>query len=636
MMSVSLVLLPALLASAPAAQAAAGSVGVSAAAARPREARLVPQQNEIREVQDLSGLWDFKLDPRDEGVAAGWGKGLAAARSIAVPGSWNEQFEDAWGYLGAAWYARQAFVPRAWRDRQVVLRVGSANYAASVFLNGQLVGSHEGGHLPFEFDVSALVKWDAPNLLVIRVENELLPTRVPAGNLAGGGALAMFAGNPRASFDFFPYAGLHRAVTLYAVPREHVEDVAVRTAIEGEAGRVELTVAKTGSAGAGRARLSGGGVAVDAPLRFAAGTATATLRVPKARLWSPDDPFLYELEVTLDGRAGVVDRYRLPVGVRTVEVRGAQLLLNGKPTFLKGFGRHEDFPGSGRGQNDPVTVKDLNLMKWTGANSYRTSHYPYSEDDMYLADRMGFLVIDEIPAVSLAFGDGAENQAARLAQCRSQIRELIARDRNHPSVVMWSVSNEAMPPRMDLSGGKPAAADPASTAFLKQLLDDARGLDPTRPATLVAVMGAPAEWMALPDVLCVNRYWGWYTNPGDIAAGAALFERELDDLAKATGRPIVVTEFGADTLAGSHSTVPLMWSEEYQVALIRAYLDVAARKDFVAGMHVWNFADFATGQSIMRADSENHKGVFTRERKPKMAAHYLRERWGGAEKDVPR
>lgn len=319
--------------------------------------------------------------------------------------------------------------------------------------------------------------------------------------------------------------------------------------------------------------------------------------------------------------AGVVDRYRLAVGVRTIEVRGTRLLLNGKPIFLRGFGRHEDFPASGRGQNDPLIVKDLDLMKWTGANSYRTSHYPYSEEEMNLADRMGFLVIDEIPAVSLPFNDSAENQAARLAQCRKQIRELIARDRNHPSVVMWSVSNEAVPPRLDLSAGpRPEAADPASLAFLERLIDDAHELDAARPATLVAVMGAPAEWLALPDVLCLNRYWGWYTNPGDIAAGAALLERELDGLAQAHGKPIVVSELGADTLAGSHSTVPLMWSEECQVALIRAYLDVAARKDYVVGMHVWNFADFATGQSVMRAGSLNHKGVFTRDREPKMAA----------------
>ncbi len=604
-----------------------------AAPAGAREARLLPQANEVREVEDLSGFWDFALDPRDEGVAGGWANGLTEPRSIAVPGSWNEQFTDTWDYLGSAWYVRKAFVPRAWKGRQVVLRVGSANYAASVWWNGQPLGGHEGGHLPFEFDVSAVVKWDAANVVAIRVENRLLPTRVPAGNLPGGGALAMFAGNPRASFDFFPYAGLHRPVVLYAVPREHIEDVAVRTTIDGDAGTVELTVSKTGAAGAGRARLTGAGAAVEAPLRFSGGRAQVSLRVPKARLWSPDDPFLYELEVDLDGKAGVVDRYRLPVGVRTIEVRGTRLLLNGQPIFLKGFGRHEDFPASGRGQNDPLIVKDLGLMKWVGANSYRTSHYPYSEAEMNLADRMGFLVIDEIPAVSLPFNDSAENQAARLAQCRKQIRELIARDRNHPSVVMWSVSNEAMPPRLNLSAGpRPEAADPASVAFLKRLIDDAHELDATRPATLVAVMGAPAEWMALPDVLCVNRYWGWYTNPGDIAAGAALLERELDGLAQAHGKPIVVSEFGADTLAGSHSTVPLMWSEEYQVALIRAYLDVAARKDYVVGMHVWNFADFATGQSIMRAGSLNHKGVFTREREPKMAAHYLRERWGGGER----
>ncbi len=602
-----------------------------AGAAGPREARLLPQQNELREVLDLSGFWDFALDRRDEGVAQGWMNGLTAPRSIAVPGSWNEQFTDTWDYLGTAWYARSVYVPRAWKDRQVVLRVGSANYAASVFWNGQPIGSHEGGHLPFEFDVSALVRWDAANLVAIRVENRLLPTRVPAGNLPGGGALAMLAGNPPTTFDFFPYAGLHRPVVLYAVPREHIEDLAVRTTIDGDAGVVDLTVSKTGAAGAGRARLTGAGPAVEAPLRFGGGQAQASLRVPKARLWSPDDPFLYQLEVTLEGKAGVVDRYRLAVGVRTIEARGARLLLNGRPIFLKGFGRHEDFPASGRGQNDPLIVKDLELMKWVGANSYRTSHYPYSEAEMDLADRLGFLVIDEIPAVSLQFGDGPQNQAARLEQCRKQIRELVARDRNHPAVVMWSVSNEAMPPRLNFSAaGKTEPADPGSVAFLKQLIDDAHALDPTRPATLVAVMGAPPEWMALPDVLCVNRYWGWYTNPGDLAAGAAILEKELDGLAQAFGKPIVVSEFGADTLAGSHSTVPLMWSEEYQVAMIRAYLDLAARKDYVAGMHVWNFADFATGQSIMRAGSENHKGVFTRERAPKMAAHYLRERWGGA------
>ena len=175
------------------------------------------------------------------------------------------------------------------------------------------------------------------------------------------------------------------------------------------------TGARTGTAAARAARA----LAVEASLAFAGREAEATLRVPGVRPWSPDDPHLYELSVSLlEARGKEADRYGLDVGVRTIEVKGSEILLNGKRVFLKGFGRHEDFAVSGRGQNDAVMVRDNALLKWTGANSYRTSHYPYSEEEMRLADREGFLVIDEIPAVSLHFDDGEENVRARLAQCR--------------------------------------------------------------------------------------------------------------------------------------------------------------------------------------------------------------------------
>ncbi|HEY8149653.1 MAG TPA: glycoside hydrolase family 2 TIM barrel-domain containing protein, partial [Vicinamibacteria bacterium] len=325
-----------------------------------------------------------------------------------------------------------------------------------------------------------------------------------------------------------------------------------------------------------------------------------------------------------------VDRYALDVGMRTVEVRGSQILLNGEPVFLKGFGRHEDFAVSGRGQNDPVAVRDHELMKWVGANSYRTSHYPYSEEQMRLADREGFLVIDEIPAVSLHFGDGEENVRARLAQCEKDVRELIARDKNHPSVIAWSVSNEALPGALDLSGGAPKPADPVATSFLRRLIDLAHELDATRPAMLVAIMGAPMEWLALGDIVCLNRYFGWYTQAGDLAAAARTLAGELDAIHAQTPHPIVLTEFGADTLAGDHSAEELMWSEEFQVAFLRTYLDVVEQKDFVVGTHVWAFADFRTAQGTLRAGTMNHKGVFTRDREPKMAARYLRDRWTGA------
>jgi putative sterol carrier protein len=196
---------------------------------------------------------------------------------------------------------------------------------------------------------------------------------------------------------------------------------------------------------------------------------------------------------------------------------------------------------------------------------------------------------------------------------------------------MWSVANEPFPPNMMrrfTGGGDEGDAKTAlGTAFFEKLFDRTRALDPTRPATLVGVMGGPVEWLALSDVVCINRYWGWYMRGGEIEAGAEMLAQELDALHEQLGKPIIVTEFGADTIAGAHSDPPEMWTEEYQTEFLRAYLDVAAERPYVAGMHVWNFADFKTAQGSARAGGLNMKGVFTRERRPKMAAHMLRARW---------
>ena len=598
---------------------------------------LYPQQNDKRNMFDLSGFWEFKLDPEEVGETEGWMDGLESPRQIAVPASWNELYQDTRDYLDAAWYAREFYVPEGWRGQDVFLRVGSANYAARVWVNGQFVGEHLGGHLPFAFDVTEHLLWGEPNRVCIQVEGKLTPTRVPPGN-ASRGAMAGFMGSlPNTSFDFFPYTGIQRPVMLYAVPKTRIEDVTVVTEIDGRDGvvKVHAAVSAAGGSAEGAVVLAGETGVVDAGLRFVDGVAEARLVVPGARLWSPDAPYLYKLTVALGQGDDLLDRYTLEVGIRTVAVQGSQILLNGEPIQLTGFGRHEDFPVNGRGLNVPLIVKDYGLLKWVGANSYRTSHYPYSEEQMTLADREGILVIDEIPAVGLMFEDGEENINTRLQVCRQQMQELVARDRNHPSVIMWSVANEPFPPNMMrrfMGGGGHADAEDdaklaAGTAFFQDMFDLTRSLDPTRLVTLVGVMGCPVEWLALSDVVCVNRYWGWYTQSGQIEAGAEFLAQELDGLHEQLGQPIIVTEFGADTIAGMHSDPPEMWSEEYQVEFLRAYLDVAAERPFVAGMHVWNFADFKTGQSSRRAGGLNLKGVFTRDRRPKMAAHLLRERW---------
>jgi beta-glucuronidase len=434
---------------------------------------------------------------------------------------------------------------------------------------------------------------------------------------------------PETTYDFFPYAGLHRQVVLVALPATHVEDVAVDTTLEGSDGVVKVTAtAANGFTGVGTARLGD----VDTPLAFEGGVAVATIRVPAVRAWGPRDPHLYRLTVSLaetpkgSKTARTIDSYSLEIGVRTIAVKGDRLLLNGEPVQLTGFGKHEDFAVSGRGFNLPVVVRDYELMRWVGANSYRTSHYPYSEEAMQLADRLGVLVIDEIPAVSMNFLDGADLLAKRYAQCTKAIGELVARDRNHPSVIMWSIANEPMAGN-PLGGGGNAEATKAGTTFFRDLCAETKRLDATRPVTLVGVMGGPAEWLATVDVVSINRYFGWYAMGARLEQAIPMLEKELDGLHQSLGKPIIVTEFGADTVAGAHSQPDEMWSEEYQVEFLKRYLDAAATRPFVVGMHVWNFADFKTGQGIIRMAGMNLKGVFTRDRRPKMAAHFLRSRW---------
>ena len=586
---------------------------------------LFPQQNEFRNTQNISGIWKFQKDSLEVGEKENWKNGLPNTRSIAVPGSWNDQFTDSRDYLGTAWYEKEIFIPNSWKGQKIFVRIGSANYASKVYLNGKSVGVHEGGNLPFVFDISSLVNWDQANRITIQLENILKPTRVPTG---GGVAGGMFSSNPKANFDFFPYAGLQRDVWLYTVQKEsNIQDITVQTGFEKTTGSVSVKIDTQGKATKGKVTISGNNKVYESDFVISNKVANATISIPDVRLWSCEDPFLYKVTVTISDAKSVLDTYSLETGVRTISTNDKQILLNGKPVFLKGFGKHEDFPIIGRGVSNPIIIKDYSLLKWVGANSYRTSHYPYDEEYMNMADREGILIINEIPAVGLYFHGDKEELKLRQIACKKYIEELITRDKNHPSVIMWSVANEPFPEGINLSPKDVKKADPQSVVLFKELFDLVKRLDPTRLKTLVGVMGGPIEWLELSDVVCINRYWGWYTNQGDIKTGAKLLSDELDELYSKLKKPIVITEFGADTFPGMHADQAEMFTEEYQVQFIKAYLDVADSKDFVSGMHVWAFADFKTGQSVIRFGGMNYKGVFTRDRKPKMAAHYLRERW---------
>lgn len=591
----------------------------------PSRIALFPQQNDTRNTFNLSGIWKFKIDSLAVGETENWQNGLVETRSIAVPGSWNDQFTDLRDYLETAWYEKETYVPSSWKNQRVFIRVGSANYFAKLWVNGKPVGQHEGGHLPFAFEISSLLNWDAENRITIQIENILKPTRVPTGGDVDG---AVFSSFPKANFDFFPYAGLNRDVWLYTIPKESsIKDITVKTNFDSTFGLVEILVENEGNANSGKVIISGQGKNYESELKFTNNKATVKIEIPEVRLWSPDDPFLYEIQVILGDAKKKVDNYRLETGVRTIAVTETQILLNGNPIFLKGFGKHEDFPIFGRGTANPVIIKDFSLMKWAGANSFRTSHYPYDEEFMRMADREGFLIINEIPAVGLYFHGDAEQLRQRTELCKQYIEELITRDKNHPSVIMWCVANEPFPKGLSINDPAGRVAEPASFDAFKQMFDKVRNMDGTRLAVLVGVMGGPVEWLALSDIVMINRYYGWYTHIGDLQGAAKLLNMELDGLHKKLKKPIMITEFGADTYPGMHSDQPEMFTEEYQTEFIKTYLDVADTKDYIVGMHVWAFSDFKTGQGIIRFGGINYKGVFTRDRKPKAAAYYLRSRW---------
>jgi beta-glucuronidase len=594
---------------------------------------LAPRWTTSRSARKLDGLWEFAFDRESRGLAEQWWRGtLPASRPMPVPASYNDLVVegDEREHVGDVWYQTRVMTGASSPDVRTVLRFDAATHRAEVWVDDTWLGEHEGGYTPFEFDISELARDHESLRVTVRVDNRLTMHSIPPGIVDTDEE-----GRRRQGYfhDFYNYAGLSRSVWMLSTPRRYIDDITVRTDLEIGVGGVHYEVAIAGVADGGPD--PGGRTTV--VLRDATGAtvtagtgATGSLTVEGVRPWSPDNPYLYALDVRHES-AGEVDVYTLPVGIRTIRVDGARLLLNGEPVHLRGFGMHEDAPWRGKGHDDARMVRDFTLMQWIGANSFRTSHYPYAEEVLDLADRLGFLVIDETAAVGLnlalmsdrihvedtrTFRPGGVDDVT-LQVHLAAIRELVARDKNHPSVVMWSVANE------------PDTTEPASRPYFAALAATTRELDGTRPVGFANVaLSTPDldQVTDLFDIILLNRYFGWYVDTGDLRVAERNLEDELRQWASRHDKPIIITEFGADAVAGLHSLPAQMWSEEFQRDLVSTYLDVFARVDEVVGEHVWNFADFATMQGTNRVVG-NRKGAFTREREPKAVAYLLRERW---------
>lgn len=592
---------------------------------------LYPILTPSRLLSDLSGVWDFQLD-NGHGFEEKWyASPLKEPMTMPVPASYNDlkegvDFRDHYGWV---FYQRKISMPAFAKSQRIVLRCAAVTHHAKVYLNGELLCEHRGGFLPFEVEITEKLRDGADNLLTIAVDNVIDYTTLPVGGksdmmagMAGMGGSASQKPKNNPNFDFFNYCGITRPVKIYTTPKAYIDDITLVPEVHGTEAKLTYSVDVVGEGDCLVQVFDREGNQV----AQSQGT-QGVLSIPNVHLWQPLNAYLYDVRVTFGE-----DVYTLPYGVRTVKVEGTKFLINGRPFYFKGYGRHEDTFPNGRGMNLPMNTKDMSIMKWQGANSFRTSHYPYSEEMMRLCDEEGFVVIDETTAVglNLQFGGGANFNGQKVSTFDKEhgvqtqehhkevIRDLISRDKNHACVVMWSIANE------------PDSAAEGAYEYFAPLYALVRELDPQkRPCTLVSVQIATSPETdcssKLSDVICLNRYYGWYFGGPDLEGAENALRSELDQWKK-IGKPVIFTEYGADTVMGFHDITPVMYTEEYQVEYYKMNNRVFDQYDFVIGEQAWNFADFATSQSMLRVQG-NKKGLFTRDRKPKLAAHYFKERW---------
>ncbi len=573
---------------------------------------LYPQNNASRMALDLGGIWDFRFQGDK-----GW-------KPIAVPASYNDQNPDPdyRNRAGTVEYRRKITIPAGWQGMRVCLRFDAVAHNSRILLDGKEIAAHRGGFLPFEVELEGLMAPGGTAELTVEADNRISHGTLPIGtegetaffgsdnpgipSVEAGKRLQQERGINRPAFDFFNYTGIQRPVRLVATPRQYIRDITLVPSLDGE---VRFCVETAGGDGPVLVEV------LDAEGNTAARREgrEGVLKIQEPKLWEPwpGTPYLYTARVTFGE-----DLYEQPFGIREVRVEETRFLINGKPFRFHGPCKHEDSPFHGRGTDPCLNVTDINLYHWLNANCFRTSHYPYAEEMYQLCDREGIVIVDETPAVGM-WAD--ENYGWGLAGYHEQVlRDMISRDKNHPCVVMWSLGNE---PDTDTLPDK-------AWDYWRPLYEAAHRMDPQdRPVTVVGCQNRYERDRVIRsmDVVLINRYYGWYNLSGDLKAAKYAFRAELDWW-ETQHKPVILSEFGADTIAGLHGAVPEMFTEEYQVAFYEAMSECLDERDFVIGEMPWNFADFATCQGPMRVGG-NRKGLFTRDRRPKMAAHYYRKRW---------
>ena len=506
-----------------------------------------------------------------------------------VPGDWNTQRESLLFYEGTVWYKRSFDYQKPAQER-LFLSFGAANYQADVYLNGEPLGHHEGGFTPFDFEITNRVRPQG-NFLVVRVNDSREKGQVPA-----------------ITADWWNYGGITRPVTLIQVPQTFIQDYVVQLekgAVHDVQGWVQLNGPKLQQRVTIRIPEAG---LTKVFQTDAKGRAEISFRA-NLELWSPENPRLYKVEI-----ASETDQVTENIGFRSIETRGTDILLNGAPVFLRGISIHEEsptHPGRGWSEDDARTL--LGWAKELGCNFVRLAHYPHNEAMLRMADQMGLMVWAEVPVYWNIQWENPET----LQNAENQLKEMITRDHNRASLIIYSMANET-----------PIGV--ARNRFLRRLIQVAHSSDSTRlvSAALQDQEVVHGDRITLSindpiandlDILGNNEYIGWYVHtPADA---------DKTDWTSTYNKPLIMSEFGGDARFGYHGDALTRWSEEYQENLYQHQIAMLKRIPFLRGITPWILKDFRSPRRTLPGiqDYFNRKGLITEHGEKKKAFFVLQK-----------
>ena len=554
-----------------------------------------------RDIRSLDGRWEAIVDLFDRGEVMKVYKNQTAEQfgrfveysfdrgiRLEVPGDWNSQRPELKYYESTIWYKRDFdYTPSP--DKRLFIYFGASNYQTDLYLNGEKIGSHEGGFTPFQFEIGDKVR-TGHNFIVARVNSRRSPLSIPA-----------------MIYDWWNYGGITRSVLLIETPKKFIEDYTIRLA-PGKTDEIYAHVKIAGSGTAEKATVSIPEIGLSTTVSTDKNGEAEFTAPARLTLWSPENPKLYTVEIST-----LSDTIREQIGFRTISTEGGKLLLNGKPVFLKGVNCHDEIPQRmGRAFSEADARMLLSEVKALGCNFLRLTHYPASEEMVRMAERMGIMLWEEVPLwQQIAFSDpGTLDKANRM------VSEMVARDKNRCAIILWSVSNETAP-------------GPDRNRVLGEMIRHCRMLDPSRLITSAFshTQSTPTSLTltdpvaGLVDVIGINKYYGWYI-PWKCSPKELVWNVPFD-------KPVIFSEFGSEALYGKHGDPnnATEWNEEYQARNYRDNIAMLPNIPHLVGTTPWVLFDFRSPYRMNGEYQEewNRKGLISDKGHRKMAWYVLKE-----------